>query len=91
MKRDRYMCRKCGAPAEEVHHIKHLTPENIGDPSVTLNPDNLVCLCRDCHFEEHKGDKEAGKAAARQQDEYEFDENGMLVRKAGGPPGPRSG
>ena len=30
--RDRYMCTRCGRPAEEVHHIKHLTPENINDP-----------------------------------------------------------
>jgi 5-methylcytosine-specific restriction endonuclease McrA len=32
-----------------VHHIRHLTPENIGDPKVSLAYDNLMRLCRDCH------------------------------------------
>lgn len=52
--RDKYLCRKCLIkPAEEVHHVIHLSPENIWDTSITLNPDNLVCLCKDCHFKEH--------------------------------------
>jgi 5-methylcytosine-specific restriction endonuclease McrA len=51
--RDLYICRKCGKPAEEVHHVKRLTPDNITDATVSLDPDNLVSLCRDCHFAEH--------------------------------------
>ena len=60
MMRDKYLCVKCGAPAEEVHHIIHLTPENIWDPKISLNPDNLICLCKDCHFKEHYKDKGSG-------------------------------
>ncbi|WP_051353750.1 HNH endonuclease [Atopobium fossor] len=41
-------------PIDEVHHIKPLTPENIDNPAVTVNQDNLVGLCRDCHFARHK-------------------------------------
>ena len=78
--RDAYLCRKCGAPAEEVHHIVHLSPENIGDPAVTMNPDNLISLCRDCHFEEHRGDHGRGRQHEAAYP-YEFDENGQLVRK----------
>lgn len=37
-----------------VHHKTLLTPENIGDPDVTLNWDNLELLCRDCHGAEHQ-------------------------------------
>lgn len=37
-----------------VHHKIALTPENIKDPAVTLNDDNLELLCRDCHAEAHK-------------------------------------
>lgn len=37
-----------------VHHKIHLTPENINDPDVSLNDDNLMLLCRDCHALEHK-------------------------------------
>lgn len=44
-----HLCQICGAPAKEVHHIKFLTPDNIGDTSITLNPDNLVLVCYDCH------------------------------------------
>ena len=55
--RDSYLCRICGQPAEEVHHKIHLTPENLYDPRVNLNPDNLISLCRECHFKEHVADK----------------------------------
>lgn len=52
-------CLKRGhvVPAEEVHHIKELTPENIDDASVSLNLDNLVSLCRECHKARH-GERE---------------------------------
>ena len=46
-------CEKCGAPGEEVHHIIHLTPENVDDPNVTLNQKNLILLCKECHNKEH--------------------------------------
>ena len=51
------LCLKRGmyTPADTVHHIKHITPNNINDPSITLNTDNLMALCRDCHAEIHKG------------------------------------
>ena len=29
-------------PAEEVHHKKELTPDNINDISVTVNPNNII-------------------------------------------------
>ena len=86
--RDAYLCQICGAPAEEVHHKIHLTPQNIMDPKVSVNPDNLVSLCRDCHFAQHKADKARGNAdrkAKASGEEYEFDENGFLIRKT--PPG----
>jgi 5-methylcytosine-specific restriction endonuclease McrA len=49
LKRGRYTA------ADTVHHITHLTPGNITDPLITLNPDNLMALCRDCHAEIHRG------------------------------------
>lgn len=58
--RDKGLCVDCMKrglikPAEEVHHIKELTPENIDDASVSLNLDNLVSLCRECHQDRHRG------------------------------------
>ena len=48
-------CLKKGliVPGREVHHKIRLTPENISDPSIALNWDNLELLCKDCHMEEH--------------------------------------
>lgn len=42
---------------EIVHHKIHLTPENIADPSVSLDWDNLCLLCRDCHAQAHDAKK----------------------------------
>ena len=39
--------------AVEVHHKIHISPENISDPSITLNWSNLIALCRECHRKEH--------------------------------------
>lgn len=54
------LCERCWSkglltPGAEVHHKIKLTPENINDPAVALNWDNLECLCKQCHIDEHKG------------------------------------
>jgi len=41
-------------PGKVVHHIRPLTPETVGDPSVALAWDNLRLVCQDCHASEHK-------------------------------------
>lgn len=38
-----------------VHHKVYLTPENVNDPAVSLNWNNLELVCRDCHAQEHDG------------------------------------
>lgn len=40
-----------------VHHKVYLNDENINNPEVTLNWDNLEYLCFDCHNKEHFKDK----------------------------------
>lgn len=42
---------------EHVHHIIHLTPDNVSDPSISLSFGNLILLCRECHEAEHKDEK----------------------------------
>ena len=54
------LCERClkkglCVPGEIVHHKVYLTPENINDPAVTLNWNNLELVCRDCHAQEHDG------------------------------------
>ena len=72
-KRDGGMCADCMAngiitAGVEVHHIIELTPANINDPSISLNPDNLVTLCKSCHEKRH------GKKNKR----YKVDELGRV-------------
>lgn len=55
------LCERCLArglivPGEEVHHRVRLTPDNLDDPAVTLNWDNLELLCKPCHDAEHRRD-----------------------------------
>ena len=52
------LCERCWSkglivPGIEVHHKIRLTPENLSDPNVALNWENLELLCKSCHLEEH--------------------------------------
>ena len=50
LQRDFYMCQICKTPnCNTVHHIRELTPMNIDDSSITVNPDNLMTVCNRCH------------------------------------------
>ena len=53
------LCERCLArgfytPGEIVHHKIHINPNNVSDPTITLNFENLELLCRVCHANEHK-------------------------------------
>lgn len=47
------LCERCKEPGYIVHHKVHITEENIGNPDITLNWDNLRYLCLECHNIEH--------------------------------------
>lgn len=80
------LCERCAErgvlrPLDVVHHKVPLTPENVNDPSISLNPDMLVALCNDCHTEVHK---QLGIGALNgrppEKPRVGFDENGNVVR-----------
>lgn len=73
LRRDLFCCHDCGDRATEVHHVIPLTPENINDPNISLNPDNLRSMCWKCHNQETLG---IGDVDAK----YRFDENGMVIK-----------
>lgn len=55
----RLRCEHCGervVKAKELtlHHIKELTPENVHDTSISLNPDNVLLVHHECHNKIHK-------------------------------------
>ena len=47
-----------------AHHKEHLTDDNLRDPAVALNPDNIEILCASCHAHQHT---ERGYIRRRQQ------------------------
>lgn len=52
------ICKDCGKIIVEskqlhLHHIEELTLENVNDACVSLNPENIVVLCHDCHNKRH--------------------------------------
>lgn len=54
----RGLCERCLkkgilTPGNHVHHKIFLTADNINDPSVTCNFDNLELLCEKCHEDLH--------------------------------------
>lgn len=51
-------CQEChrviGNPIDcTLHHIKELTPENVNDVMISLNPENILIVCHDCHDQIH--------------------------------------
>lgn len=57
-----------------VHHKIHLDNKNIYDENITINEDNLIGICKDCHEIEHHPDISTRK-------EVMFDEFGNLVKR----------
>ena len=78
-KSKRLMCERCLANGIievgskerplEVHHKIPLTAENVNDPEVSLNWNNLELLCKSCHDMERK----------RKEKRYRFDEYGNMI------------
>jgi len=66
-----HLCEKCLnngliVAGEIVHHKIEVTPENIDNPEITMNEENLELLCRKCHGAIH-GSKR-----------FSVDENGIV-------------
>lgn len=47
------LCERCNRSGEIVHHKEYISMDNINDPEILLNHDNLELLCIDCHNKEH--------------------------------------
>ena len=63
------MCLKKGIyrAATLVHHIVPVTAENVRNAEISLNKDNCMALCADCH------------AAIHSTKRYKVDENGNVT------------
>ena len=58
-------------PAEHVHHMTWLTPDNWQDAAVALNHANLRALCVECHNRRH--------AQGEQPRRWKVDELGKVI------------
>ncbi|TCJ05053.1 HNH endonuclease signature motif containing protein [Cytobacillus praedii] len=49
-------CKETIAKSKDIigHYIIELTPENVNDRMISLNPENIEIVCFDCHNKEHK-------------------------------------
>lgn len=68
------ICEHCEAPGYIVDHIEEINIDNINDPNVTLNHDNLQYLCTPCHNK---------KTFTRQEplrEGFTFDSDGNLIQ-----------
>lgn len=73
------ICERCGAPGDEVHHKRSLTPVNINDPEIVYGWSNLELLCRACHIEAHEKKKNLRRPIRECEVRYMFDANGNLI------------
>ncbi|WP_297634747.1 HNH endonuclease signature motif containing protein [uncultured Clostridium sp.] len=78
------LCAECGKPGEEVHHIEFITPLNIDNPEIVLGHNNLILLCKDCHFDKHRGTNPLAKSFKNKKklatsNGYYFDKAGNLL------------
>lgn len=64
-------CQECGEFGDQVHHIIEITPENINDPNITLNENNLTLLCDTCHNKKKRKELDINEGLY-------FDENGDI-------------
>lgn len=83
--RDKGLCQRCKregrlTPGKIVHHKIPLTPANINDTRISLNPDNLEYVCKECHEIIHE-ELEQGVFGTRTISEprVAFDSDGNVV------------
>ena len=68
------LCERCKQPGDVVHHIEHITKDNLNDVSVTLSHSNLELLCHTCHNQEHK------QTSKSVEEGYAFDDEGNFIK-----------
>lgn len=69
------ICERCGSPnGTEVHHKIILNEDNINNPQITLNFDNLELLCQTCHAKHHNS------KYSPTRDDVCFNEFGDLIK-----------
>lgn len=66
-----------------VHHIEHLNDSNVYDDNITINENNLIGICIDCHNLIHEDDinNKWLNYSRGTRKEYMFDKEGNITPK----------
>ena len=67
------ICERCGEPGDIVDHIEEITIDNVNDPNITFNEENLQLLCLACH------NKKTFKKHFPIREGFGFDKEGNLI------------
>lgn len=67
------LSRGVATPATVVHHVQHLTAENVNDPVIVYGFDNLIASCAPCHYQHHHTAPKIGG-------HFDFDEDGNVFQ-----------
>lgn len=72
--RDKGLCQECLKKGiikqgDAVHHIIKLNVRNYQNEDISLNPENLITLCADCHAAKHR----------KVEKRYTIDELGRVI------------
>ena len=71
-----YICSVCQKPTNScdgiVHHKIPIDETNIFNPEITLNKDNLMYVCRQCHEKLHEGNKKNKMSQADAEEFYQL-------------------
>ncbi|NAP01320.1 HNH endonuclease [Halomonas sp. MG34] len=68
------ICEWCGEPGDIVDHIEEITNENVNDPFITYNEENLQLLCLSCH------NKKTFTKQTSLREGFGFDSEGNLIK-----------
>ncbi len=73
------ICNRCSNAGEIVHHRIHIDANNINNPAITLNFDNLELLCNKCHQTHHMIGNQHRRAAVLPGG-LVFDDDGNIIQ-----------
>ena len=73
------VCERCGNAGDIVHHKCYINPDNINNPKITLNFDNLELLCQDCHNKEHMSNRKEKRKNKINNTRYSVDDEGNIL------------
>ena len=74
-----YTCEMCGQVGYLVHHKIPLDDNNVDNPKISLDYNNLLCVCKSCHDKIHH--RLNGRGNDNDYFKVKFDKDGNVIVK----------